>query len=141
MLLLFVAGCVVFAVVYYLIWPVYRRWLLHNPPGPSKLYRSFMDSARSQKGKVFVVTGCTSGTGLVFAKSAAKLGAARVVMLNRESERAKRALKEVESVASGGHVVMIPCDLSSFESIRHAAKRCLDVCGKDGIGNGAGKKY
>eukprot|EP00550_Attheya_septentrionalis_P003155 CAMPEP_0198284364 /NCGR_PEP_ID=MMETSP1449-20131203/3836_1 /TAXON_ID=420275 /ORGANISM="Attheya septentrionalis, Strain CCMP2084" /LENGTH=341 /DNA_ID=CAMNT_0043981393 /DNA_START=108 /DNA_END=1133 /DNA_ORIENTATION=+ len=75
--------------------------------------------------QVVAITGCTTGTGLVAAKTAASQGAATVLLLNRESERATAAHAAVEQAAkdSGSKTIVetIPCDLQSFESVKAAA--------------------
>lgn len=71
----------------------------------------------SLKGKTIAVTGCTSGTGEVLARTASEAGA-KVILLNRPSERAERVLKSIQ--CSGGNVVHVNCDLTSFESVRAA---------------------
>jgi len=83
-------------------------------------------------GKVVVITGCTSGTGLVLARSCATLGAT-VVMLNRDSERATAAEQEVRSAAPSSKVLSISCDLQNFESVRAAAKKVIGQFSEDGI--------
>lgn len=87
-------------------------------------------------GKVVAITGCTSGTGLVLAQLCAERGA-RVLMLNRQSERAEAALK---TVAANGDAVLVPCDLQSFDSVRAAAARLKSLCpaGLDVLCNNAG---
>ena len=79
-------------------------------------------------GKVVVVTGCTTGTGNDCAKTDAELGA-RVIMLNRESERAKQALLDLQTAAPGAKVTLIGCDLMSFESVREAAEQLNEELG------------
>ena len=91
----------------------------------------------SQQGKIIAITGCTSGTGLVLAKTCAELGA-RVILLNRKSERADAALKELQGRnASAQHVEL---DLSSFASVRACAEQLHKVCpdGIDVLCNNAG---
>jgi len=73
------------------------------------------------KGKVFVITGTTSGTGYVAAKIAAQLGG-EVVMLNRESSRVQTMLSQLKSEVPDGKFVTVACDLQDFESVRKAAK-------------------
>merc|ERR1712226_932668 len=83
--------------------------------------------------KVVVVTGCTSGTGLVLAKVCAHKGAT-VVLLNRDSERAEAAFQAVqESARNSTVVVSIPCDLCDFESVRGAANQLIEMFGESGI--------
>mmetsp|Transcript_28953 Transcript_28953/g.67094 ORF Transcript_28953/g.67094 Transcript_28953/m.67094 type:complete len:356 (-) Transcript_28953:332-1399(-) len=95
------------------------------------------------KGKVVAVTGCTSGTGKIFATVCAQKGA-KVVLLNRESARADEALasiKEVAKAAGAPEPISIPCDLSSFKSVRAASTKLqgeLSSSGLDVLCNNAG---
>ena len=75
----------------------------------------------SQEGKLFVVTGTTSGTGYVFAREIAKKGG-DVVMLNRKSSRAEKALESLKEEVPGGKFEWVACDLQDFESVRNAVK-------------------
>ena len=73
--------------------------------------------------KTVVVTGCTTGTGFILARTSIEKGAKNVLLLNRPSERADRAEKELkESIKNGKtNVETIPCDLQDFESVKKAA--------------------
>ncbi|MEM7136064.1 MAG: SDR family NAD(P)-dependent oxidoreductase [Myxococcota bacterium] len=73
-------------------------------------------------GKVVAITGTTSGTGYVCARELAKLGA-RVLLLNRESERSTAALAKLRQEVPTGHFTAVACDLQDFESVRGAAQR------------------
>jgi len=88
----------------------------HDTP-PTRYYHDLVRGFPPMTGKTVFITGCTSGTGLVLAKTCGELGA-RVVMLNRPSERADRALKQL--VDAGADAVLVPCDLTSFDSVRAA---------------------
>ena len=82
----------------------------------SLIWRDALDKTPSQNGKTIVITGSTSGTGLALAKGFAEKGA-KVLMLNRRSERSEQALKEVIEVgkAHGAPVaVNIECDLQKI---------------------------
>ncbi|WP_109465419.1 SDR family NAD(P)-dependent oxidoreductase [Albibacillus kandeliae] len=83
----------------------------------------------TQDGKVVAITGCTSGMGFVLACTAARLGA-RVVMLNRPSERADRALAEVQRL---GTADLVPCDLASLASVRAAGVTLRERLGDTGL--------
>ena len=76
------------------------------------------------KGKVIVITGCTSGTGLIAAQCSARKGAKVILMLNRSSERASLAEAAVkEQITKGGTstiVETIPCDLQDMASVQEA---------------------
>lgn len=88
----------------------------------TKWFNDFEKTLPSLENKVFAVTGCTSGTGLVAAKALAMKEKTTVLMLNRESDRATSAEAAVKEVASSTSVVeTIPCDLQSFESVKTAA--------------------
>ena len=91
------------------------------PEKESKIYPRFEADQAAQTGKVFAITGCTTGTGLAAAKLFAKKGAA-VFLLNRPSPRAEAALAAVQAVAAEECVVThVDCDLTDFKSVRQAA--------------------
>ena len=91
------------------------------PEKESKIYPPF-EADQAQTGKVFAITGCTTGTGLAAAKLFAKKGAARLFLLNRPSPRAEAALAACEAVAAEGCVVThVDCDLADFDAVRKAA--------------------
>jgi NAD(P)-dependent dehydrogenase (short-subunit alcohol dehydrogenase family) len=90
-------------------------------------------------GKVVAVTGTTSGTGYVCARELGRLGA-RVLLLNRESERSASALAQLKAEAPNAIFESIACDLQDFESVRVAARaiaartEVLDVlCNNAGV--------
>lgn len=83
-------------------------------------------------GKVVAITACTSGTGLVLAGAAAQKGA-KVILLNRKSERANKALHIVKQAATGPPPVAIECDLMSFRSVRAAGAQLADGFAAEGI--------
>lgn len=63
----------------------------------SVIWRDLLDKTPEQKGKTVAITGTTSGTGLALAKGFAEKGA-KVLMLNRTSDRSEKALEEVVRV-------------------------------------------
>jgi len=71
--------------------------------------------------KVVAVTGTTSGTGFILAREVAQKGA-KVILLNRESERSINALKQLQELVPNGKFNAIACDLQSFESVRNAVQ-------------------
>eukprot|EP00899_Mesostigma_viride_P011791 jgi/Mesvir1/20612/Mv14840-RA.1 len=83
-------------------------------------------------GKTVVITGTTTGLGLVTAKLAASKGA-RVFALNRPSKRADDALNVLRQAAVGPKPVHINCDLQSFESVRAAAAEVAKLTEKEGV--------
>uniref|UniRef100_A0A0G4IF92 Oxidoreductase n=1 Tax=Chromera velia CCMP2878 TaxID=1169474 RepID=A0A0G4IF92_9ALVE len=94
---------------------------------PSSYWSQFLHDRIPQSlyGKCVAVTGCTSGTGRIFALEAARRGA-HVLLLNRPSERADAVYAEVvkEAGASGGagKVTKVACDLGSFASVQKACE-------------------
>jgi NAD(P)-dependent dehydrogenase (short-subunit alcohol dehydrogenase family) len=89
---------------------------------PSKYLDQVLENhTQDMTGKVVVITGTTSGTGYVCAKEVAKKGAT-VVLLNRKSERAEKALNRLKTDYPEGKFDPVTCDLQSFESVRNAAE-------------------
>lgn len=91
-------------------------------PPQTRHYTELVAALPDQSGKTVAITGCTSGMGRVLAHTAAAKGA-RIVMMNRPSDRADRALAELR--ATGAAAELVPCDLTQFASVR-AAGRALD---------------
>ncbi|CAB9515781.1 Short-chain dehydrogenase TIC 32, chloroplastic [Seminavis robusta] len=83
-------------------------------------YNDLKKELPSAEGKVFVITGTTSGTGYVAARTAAEKGG-EVLLLNRSSDRATKSLAKLKEEVPNGKFVPIECDLQSFESVRKAA--------------------
>lgn len=98
--------------------------------GPETVwFHDFEKELPSLEGKTIVVTGCTSGTGLVVARTSVRKAAKDVLMLNRPSERAEKAEKEVKEAIPEGtkvNVETIPCDLQDFESVKNAINRITE---------------
>ena len=86
-------------------------------PPETRHFHDLVASFRSMAGKTVMITGSSSGIGLILAETCARLGA-RIVMLNRASERADKALERVRD--TGAYVQLVPCDLASFASVRAA---------------------
>eukprot|EP00516_Mucochytrium_quahogii_P002336 CAMPEP_0203759876 /NCGR_PEP_ID=MMETSP0098-20131031/13185_1 /ASSEMBLY_ACC=CAM_ASM_000208 /TAXON_ID=96639 /ORGANISM=" , Strain NY0313808BC1" /LENGTH=324 /DNA_ID=CAMNT_0050653175 /DNA_START=186 /DNA_END=1157 /DNA_ORIENTATION=- len=91
----------------------------------SKWYPEFKKGLCPLTGKRVVITGTTSGTGFVAARTCAELGA-QVVLLNRPSERATKALKDLKEAVPNATYEAVDCDLMDFASVRVAAKSLLD---------------
>lgn len=97
----------------------------------TRWFPDFEEQLPSLEGKTVAITGCTTGIGLVVAKTAVKKNAKHVLLLNRPSPRADTAEQEVKSLLTakdGGSasatvtvVETIPCDLQDFDSVRKAA--------------------
>ena len=105
----------------------------------STRHPEFWSGLPSMAGKTVVITGTTSGTGKAAATTLAGLGA-KVVMLNRPSERATDSFAALSSTHPDAELRSIECDLQSFSSVRAAAARVADVCpdGVDVLCNNAG---
>ena len=73
---------------------------------------AYLSTLPSLKGKVVCITGCTTGLGYVCAKTMAEKGA-KVVMLNRKSERATKA----ESTIRGNRPLHHTTSHISFDSL------------------------
>lgn len=100
-------------------------------------YPALVASLPSLAGKTVAITGCTSGVGLVLARTCGDLGA-QVLMLNRPSPRAEAALRDLRE--RGAKAELIACDLQSFEAVRAAgaAMRAAYPGGVDVLCNNAG---
>lgn len=72
-------------------------------------------------GKVFVITGTTSGTGFVAARTVAKHNG-EVVLLNRPSSRSVASLEKLKKAVPEGKFVSVDCDLQDFASVLSACK-------------------
>ena len=103
-----------------------------KPSVPTRFFDAFWESVGDLSGKTFVVTGTTSGTGRIAARSLAEKGA-RVVMLNRPSSRSEKVQEEMDRLFADGRVSSVDCDLQQFASVREAAKRLNELCSDGGI--------
>ena len=102
----------------------------------SVYFKDFEKELPSLSGRIVAITGCTSGTGLVAAKTCVRKNAAVVLLLNRPSERATQAEAEIKTEIipiSKTIVETIPCDLQSFESVQAAADMIKSKYGAQGI--------
>jgi NAD(P)-dependent dehydrogenase (short-subunit alcohol dehydrogenase family) len=88
-------------------------------------FAKFDSNLPSVNGKVFVITGTTSGTGFVAAQTAAKHGG-EVLLLNRPSQRSVASLEKLKASVPDGKFVPIDCDLQDFSSVRSAVKKIKD---------------
>ncbi|MEN0641819.1 SDR family oxidoreductase [Alkalicoccobacillus gibsonii] len=75
--------------------------------------------------KVAIVTGANSGMGLATSVAIANQDI-HVIMLCRNEERGKEALKKAEQQLTKGSVELQLCDLASLENIRSYAKRFIE---------------
>ncbi|MCH4890208.1 SDR family NAD(P)-dependent oxidoreductase [Acidaminobacter sp. JC074] len=85
----------------------------------TKLYQEFNQGLPNVNGKVFIITGTTSGTGYVAARTAAEHGG-EVVLLNRKSKRTETMMRSLKEAVPKGKFVNVECDLQSFDSVRKA---------------------
>ncbi|CAE7487528.1 unnamed protein product [Symbiodinium natans] len=86
----------------------------------SKWFPKFKKELPRVDGKVFVITGTTSGTGFVAAWVVAELGG-EVLLLNRPSQRVADSLQRLKEIVPDGKFCDVACDLQDFESVRKAA--------------------
>lgn len=85
------------------------------------------DRIESLTGKTFVITGTTAGTGYEAARILLSKGA-RVVMLNRNPEKAATAIENLKkAVGANADVTNIKMDLSVQQSVKDAAAEVLKV--------------
>ena len=87
------------------------------PEKVSKYFPKFQEDLPKVDGKVFVITGTTSGTGFVAARTVAEKGG-EVVCLNRKSQRVIDATTKLKEAVPAGKFVNIECDLQDFESVQ-----------------------
>jgi len=87
----------------------------------SKYFPKFKETLPNVDGKVFVITGTTSGTGFVAAQTVAEKGG-EVVMLNRKSQRVTDAHAKLVVAVPAGKFVNVECDLQDFASVKKAAE-------------------
>ncbi|KAI1098475.1 NAD(P)-binding protein [Jackrogersella minutella] len=90
----------------------------------------------SQAGKVFIVTGGSSGIGYELARVLYGAGA-KVYMLTRTKKNAEEAIERIKAhyadkEVKTGSLEFVPMDLSDFNSVKAAAKQFLDREGPDG---------
>ena len=102
-----------------------------KPDLKSLHYDNEIEKIPSLNGKTIAITGSTSGTGFVAAKTLAKKGA-RVFLLNRKTSRSKKSYDLLKSYSSKADFVDVECDLQSFDSVKKAARKIADLC-KDGL--------
>src|SRR5690554_491016 len=77
----------------------------------------------SLKGKTALVSGSTQGIGKATAEGLARMGA-RVIMLARNEEKLKLALKDLVAIADSGHDYIV-CGFSKAEEVQRAVEEML----------------
>ena len=90
-------------------------------------YPAFKARLPSMEGKTAVITGTTSGTGRVAARTLAELGA-KLLPLNRSSSRSTESLAELREAFPDAELHAVECDLQSFASVRAAGERVHELC-------------
>ncbi|XWN38693.1 MAG: SDR family oxidoreductase [Balneola sp.] len=84
------------------------------------------DRIGSQKGKTYVITGTTSGTGFEAARILLSKGA-KVVMLNRNPKKAEETINTLkQKMGNSIDVLNISMDLAEQVSVKKAAEEVLD---------------
>jgi len=92
-----------------------------KPELQTKWFPKVAASVPDLSGRVFVITGTTTGTGKVVAEEVAKKGA-EVFLLNRSSSRSDKALAELKEAVPDAAFHQVECDLQDFDSVRSAAE-------------------
>jgi len=90
-------------------------------PVETKWFPEFEASLPSLEGKTVAITGTTSGTGYIVARTAARKNADNILLLNRPSERAKKAAENLKKEDTKSNIISIDCDLQDLESVKAAA--------------------
>jgi NAD(P)-dependent dehydrogenase (short-subunit alcohol dehydrogenase family) len=91
----------------------------------------------SLSGKVLIVTGSTQGLGEAFARRAAYLDAAGIVVCGRNQDKGPQVAKQIEMIGCPCHYVA--ADLSLEEDCRRIVRQCDERFGRvDGLVNSAG---
>ena len=87
-------------------------------------------------GKVIITTGGTQGIGEAIALSAARSGAAGVVVCGRQADKGAAVAAKVSELGSRGEYV--PADLAKEDDCRHVVRHCDEQFGRvDGLVNAA----
>ena len=94
--------------------------------------KEYLASLPSLTGKVVCITGCTTGLGYVCAKTLAEKGA-KIVMLNRKSDRATKAENTLKEQVPGADISTVDCDLMSFASVNKAVVEVRSKLADSGI--------
>uniref|UniRef100_A0A0G4HCS0 Oxidoreductase n=1 Tax=Chromera velia CCMP2878 TaxID=1169474 RepID=A0A0G4HCS0_9ALVE len=97
---------------------------MSHPEVKSKWFADFKKQLPRVDGKVFAITGTTSGTGYVAARTAAENGGI-VLLLNRRSERADKSLASLKEAVPSATFEQIDCDLQDMDSVRKAAEAVI----------------
>ena len=80
-----------------------------------------LNDIKSQKGKIFLITGANSGLGYETSKFLLKKGAT-VIMCCRDYIKGEKALKEISDFNYSGKIELIELDLSDLKNIEKTSK-------------------
>mmetsp|Transcript_10044 Transcript_10044/g.36695 ORF Transcript_10044/g.36695 Transcript_10044/m.36695 type:complete len:256 (-) Transcript_10044:604-1371(-) len=97
----------------------------------TKWFPKFVAGLPSMEGKTVVLTGTTTGCGKIASRVLLDKGA-RVICLNRKSERATKFLEDCRAAFPDATVDGVDCDLQSFQSVREAASQVKSMLGSEG---------
>ena len=97
-----------------------------KPNLKTKYFEDLFNSLPSMENKSVAITGTTSGLGFYAAESVAKLGA-RVLLLNRPSDRAETSYALLNDKCSNGDLHKVDCDLQSFVSVKSASLKVSEI--------------
>ncbi|KAG7289575.1 hypothetical protein NEMBOFW57_005946 [Staphylotrichum longicolle] len=87
-------------------------------------FRSLAVPTASYAGRTVIVTGANGGLGLEAARHFARLGAARIILACRSTERGEAAKADIEQSAPSSTVLEVwSLDLCSFDSVRAFCRR------------------
>lgn len=112
-------GSVITAVaVLALLFHVVKLWLRGPALGS--------DQRKRLEGKVVAITGANTGIGFETALDLAKRGA-RVILLCRNEEKAKKAAQEIKSTYKDAQLTIRKLDLASLKSVRTCAQTLIDT--------------
>lgn len=98
-----------------------------SPQGPGDARRTALDIVKDEglegklAGKVFLITGCSSGIGIDTARALSATGA-KLFLGVRDVAKGESALADI---LEPGRVELLKIDLNSLESVREAAKTFL----------------
>ena len=97
-----------------------------------KWYPEYIKTLPTMDEKIVAITGTTSGTGYITARTALILGAT-VIMMNRKSTRSDKAMEQLMEEFPDAKLSQIECDLQSFESVKAACEQLLQEYADTGI--------
>ena len=98
-----------------------------KPNVASVMFPQFKKTLPSMSSKTILITGTTTGTGKVAARTVADLGA-KVLLLNRASERSQKIYDQLTTEFPKAEIHKVECDLQSFTSVRKAIEAIQRIC-------------